>query len=126
MIMGFIDTQRALGRAVEPICQVLREQGCQVAARSYRRWHARTTASSATSVTSAALVEERVSGRVLELAYLMNTIHQIVFDPDGRLTAEGLYGRRKMTALAPVIHEIGELVAKWRAGLGGRSPSVLA
>ncbi len=88
--MCFIDTQRVQGRAVESICQVLREQGCQVAARSYRRWRARTISASAVG---------RVSGRVLELAYLMNAIHRIVFDADGRLAAEGLYGRRKMTAL---------------------------
>ena len=34
--MGFIDTMRAEGHAVESICRVLREQGCQVAARTYR------------------------------------------------------------------------------------------
>ena len=38
MIMGFIDTLRAEGYAVESICRVLREQGCQVAARTYRDW----------------------------------------------------------------------------------------
>ena len=36
--MGFIDTMRAEGHAVESICRVLREQGCQVAARTYRSW----------------------------------------------------------------------------------------
>ena len=36
--MGFIDTMRAQGHAVESICRVLREQGCQVAARTYRSW----------------------------------------------------------------------------------------
>ncbi len=35
---GFIDTIRAEGYAVESICRVLREQGCQVAARTYRAW----------------------------------------------------------------------------------------
>jgi histone H3/H4 len=38
MIMGFIDTMRAQGHAVESICRVLREQGCQIAARTYRSW----------------------------------------------------------------------------------------
>jgi hypothetical protein len=36
--MGFIDTMRAEGHAVEPICRVLSEQGWQVAARTYRSW----------------------------------------------------------------------------------------
>jgi len=37
-MMGFIDAMRAEGYAVESICRVLREQGCQVAARTYRSW----------------------------------------------------------------------------------------
>jgi putative transposase len=36
--MGFVDAQRAEGHAVESICRVLREQGCQVVARTYRSW----------------------------------------------------------------------------------------
>ncbi len=36
--MGFIDTMRSQDHAVESICRVLREQGCQVAARTYRSW----------------------------------------------------------------------------------------
>ncbi len=40
MIMGFIDTMRAEGHAVESVCRVLREQGCQIAARTYRAWRA--------------------------------------------------------------------------------------
>ncbi len=38
MIMGFIDTMRAQGHAVESICQMLREQGYQITARTYRSW----------------------------------------------------------------------------------------
>ena len=38
MIMAFIDEQRDQGRVVESVCKVLREQGCQVAARTYRAW----------------------------------------------------------------------------------------
>jgi putative transposase len=34
--MGFIDTLQAEGYAVESICRVLGEQGCQIAARTYR------------------------------------------------------------------------------------------
>ena len=36
--MGFIDTMRSQGHAVESICRVLREQGCQIATRTYRAW----------------------------------------------------------------------------------------
>jgi len=38
-MMGFIDVQRSEGHAVESVCRVLREQGCQVAARTYRSWN---------------------------------------------------------------------------------------
>ena len=36
--MGFVDTMRSQGHAVESVCRVLREQGCQIAARTYRAW----------------------------------------------------------------------------------------
>jgi len=36
--MGFIDTLRGEGHAVESVCRVLREQGCEIAARTYRSW----------------------------------------------------------------------------------------
>ena len=85
MIMGFIDAMRAEGHAVESTCRVLREQGCQVAARTYRAW--RRQAPAARTVGDAQLVE---------------TIKQLcwVRDEQGvlRLTPEGLYGRRKLTA----------------------------
>ncbi len=86
MIMGFIDSLRAEGRAVESICRVLREQGCQVAARTYRAWRSRQP--SARTVSDARVVDQ-----VRDLAWTVG--------PDGRrrLTPEGLYGRRKMTAL---------------------------
>ena len=38
--MAFIDQLRARGFAVGSICQVLRNQGVQVAARTYRAWKA--------------------------------------------------------------------------------------
>jgi len=65
---------------------VLSEQGCQVAARSYRAWRARRPA--ARTVTDAMVVDT-----IRELAWTL--------DPYGRrrLAPEGLYGRRKMTAL---------------------------
>ena len=30
-MMGFIDTMRSRGHAVESVCRALREQGCQIA-----------------------------------------------------------------------------------------------
>jgi putative transposase len=83
--MGFIDAMRADGHAVESICRVLREQGCQVAARTYRAWRTRPPAD-----------------RTISDAQVVNAIGDIAWtvDADGRrvLAAEGLYGRRKMTA----------------------------
>lgn len=38
MILAFIDQPRADGHTVESICGVLRQQGCQIAARTYRSW----------------------------------------------------------------------------------------
>ena len=89
MIMDFIRSQEQAGRAVESVCAVLREQGLQVAARTYRAARARAAA---------------VSAQVLAMAYLMNAIHTLAFvwDPATarfRLRPEGLYGRRKITAL---------------------------
>lgn len=85
-MLGFIDQMRAEGFAVESVCRVLREQGCQIAARTYRSWK---RARPATRTITDALVLDKVR----DLAW--NT------DAQGRrqLTPEGLYGRRKMTAL---------------------------
>lgn len=46
--MGFIDSMRAQGHAVESVCAVLREQDCQVAARTYRAWRSQRPADSGT------------------------------------------------------------------------------
>src|SRR5215207_7270296 len=84
--MGFIDTLQAEGYAVESICRVLREQGCQIAARTYRAWRA----------------ARQPAARTVSDATVINAIFDASFttDSDGRrrLTPEGLYGRRKMTA----------------------------
>lgn len=66
---------RAAGYRVESICTVLREQGVQVAPRTYRNW--KTAAPSA---------------RTLSDAYLTDALLATVGNP------EGMYGRRKMTA----------------------------
>jgi len=88
-MMGFIDTMRSEGHAVESICRVLREQDCQIAARTYRAW--KTGAVASRTVTDA-----QVQGAVRHAAWTTATIagHQ-----RRKLTPEGLYGRRKMTAL---------------------------
>ena len=79
---------RIEGHAVESICRVLREQGCQVAARTYRAW-SQPKRVLADRVVSDAFVEDKVR----ELAWTI--------DEHGcrRLTPEGLYGRRKMARL---------------------------
>ena len=84
--MGFIDTMRGQGHAVESVCRVLREQGCQVAARTYRAWRA-----------------ARPRVRTLTDAAVEDLVRAAAWTTDHtgrrRLTPEGLYGRRKMTAL---------------------------
>lgn len=82
MIVAFIDEQRAKGRAVEPVCQVLREQGVQVAARTYRAWRTAPP-----------------SNRDLEDAVIIDAILAARIDENGKPTPESMYGRRKMTAL---------------------------
>jgi putative transposase len=79
---------RAEGHAVESTCRVLREQGCRVAARTYRAWISSDRAVSARVVTDA-----QVADLVRDLAWTVGA------DGVRRLTPEGLYGRRKMTAL---------------------------
>ncbi len=70
------------------ICRVLRQQGCQVAARTYRSW-----VQSGRSPADRTITDAMVIDRVRGLAWTV--------DADGvrRMTPEGLYGRRKMTAL---------------------------
>jgi transposase InsO family protein len=79
---------RGEGHAVESICRVLSEQGCQIAARTYRAW-SRSTRPVAARTISDAVVEDKVR----QLAWTV--------DEHGcrRLTPESLYGRRKMTRL---------------------------
>jgi len=66
---------RAQGFGVEPVCAVLREQGCQVAPRTYRAWK-----------------KALPSTRTIADAYVTHAIRAT------KDTPEGLYGRRKMTA----------------------------
>jgi putative transposase len=86
--VAFIEELRGEGHAVESICRVLTMQGCQVAARTYREWKR---------------VGRPVAVRTLTDAQVMDTVRDIAWTTDTdrrrRMTPEGLYGRRKMTAL---------------------------
>lgn len=88
MIVAFIDDQRAQGHAVESICRVLREQGLAVAARTYRAWKQ---------------ADRVIAGRTHSDAQVLDAVRDLAWATDSqgrrRLTPEGLYGRRKMTAL---------------------------
>ena len=81
--MGFIDSMRRQGHAVESVCRVLCEQGCQVAARTYRAWR-----------------RARPSTRDVADAYVMNAVLAACYVwKDGvkdAATPVLLYGRRKM------------------------------
>ena len=85
--MGFIDQMRAEGHAVEPVCRVLTEQGCQIAARTYREWKRPTKAVAARTLSDAV-----VQDKIRDTAWTIDAHGQ------RRMSAEGLYGRRKMTA----------------------------
>jgi transposase InsO family protein len=74
--MSFIDDMRSDGHAVESICRVLREQGCPVAARTYRAWRAPSRPVATRMVSDAVVIDALLATRN---------------------TPEGLYGRRKMT-----------------------------
>ena len=93
--MGFIDQMRAKGHTVESVCRVLRQQGCQIAARTYRSW--RTSHAAARTLTDAAVMDA-----VRSAAW--TTDHQ----DRVRLAPEGLYGRAKMLAL---LHRTGHPTA---------------
>lgn len=70
------------GHGVESTCHALREQGMQVAPRSYRAWK-----------------RQPPAARVLADAAVIDVFHQLrQRDAKGRPSPEVLYGRRKMTA----------------------------
>ncbi|MEF2978097.1 IS3 family transposase [Subtercola sp. YIM 133946] len=70
-----MEEQRVKGRAVESVCQVLRSQGVQVAARTYRAW-------------KRAQPSQRDKADAVIIDALLNEVAK----------PEGMYGRRKMTA----------------------------
>lgn len=71
-----------MGRSVGSICRVLREQGVQVAERTYRAWK-----------------RAQPSARDLADAVVIDAILAVRVDEHGQATPESMYGRRKMTAL---------------------------
>lgn len=74
--MAFIDDMTSQGHTVESTCRVLREQGCPVAARTYRAWR-------------------QPGRRIAERTVTDATVIDLLISTQG--TPEGLYGRRKMT-----------------------------
>lgn len=80
--MSFIDTMRTQGHAVESVCRVLSEQGCQIAARTYRAWCIRPPAA-----------------RTVSDAVVIDKILTLTQTADGQPEPEALYGRRKTAAL---------------------------
>lgn len=90
MIIAFIDQQRSRGCAVESIVRVLRELGVMIAARTYRDWRSGRVAD---RTVSDAQVVDAVRDLAWETAVKTGAIRL------RRLAPEGLYGRRKMTAL---------------------------
>jgi len=74
--MAFVDDMTAQDHTVESTCRVLREQGCPVAARTYRSWKQPGRTVAARTLTDAVLADLLIGLKD---------------------TPEGLYGRRKMT-----------------------------
>ena len=58
MIVAFVDEMRSEGHAVESVCRVLREQGCQVAARTYRAWASPRRPVAARTISDAAVIDQ--------------------------------------------------------------------
>lgn len=90
MIVAFIDDMRAQGYAVESICRVLRDQGLQIAARTYRLWKQHNRAVSQRTMTDAMVVDA-----VRDIAWTTTTTADGIVRR--KLTPEGLYGCGKMT-----------------------------
>jgi putative transposase len=88
LIVAFIDECRLAGLAVESVCRVLTEEGCQIAARTYRAWRQ---------------PDQLMAARTVTDAQVMNCVRGLAWTVDDqgvrRLAPEGLYGRRKMTRL---------------------------
>jgi len=134
--MAFIDAMRAEGHAVESTCRVLREQGCPVAARTYRAWRAGRVPAART-VSDAHLVDvllatkghpESLYGRRKMTAYLRRGGHSVAFCTVDRLMRSlGMTGIRRgkpvrTTVSRPDITRAGDLVNRvFTAGAPNRT-----
>ncbi len=78
---------RSQSHAVESVCRVLREQGCQIAARTYRA-----AKSGGRGCSARAISDARTVDAIRQVAWTTNAQGRRVLAP------EGLYGRRKMFA----------------------------
>lgn len=87
--MGFIDQLRSEGFAVESIIRVLRSQGVKIAARTYRSWRS-------------PVIAKRTITDAMPLDAVRDIAWEVEEHVDGttrrKMTPEGLYGRKKMTA----------------------------
>lgn len=89
-MMGFIDQIRAEGHAVESIVRVLQQQGVKIAARTYRAWRR-------PRIAARTITDAMVADAVRESAW--TTVIDAAGTERRKMTPEGLYGRKKMTAL---------------------------
>ena len=83
-----IEELRGQGFAVESICQILSAEGLKIAARTYRA-----RARSNQQVASRTITDAAVEGHIRQRAFTTDR------HGNTKLAPEGLYGRRKMTAL---------------------------
>ena len=88
--MGFVDELRSQGHVARSILRVLRQEGVKIAARTYRSWKHGT-------ISQRTVSDAHVIDAVRSAAWQVETL------PDGsirrKMTPEGMYGRKKMTAL---------------------------
>lgn len=88
MICAFVDEMRAEGYTVESILRVLRQQGLQIAARTYRAWK------SPVSIAARTVTHVLVEDKIRDVAWTTNSVTGQV-----QMMPESLYGRRKWVAL---------------------------
>jgi putative transposase len=123
--MAFIDDMRAAGHAVESTCTVLTEQGCKVAARTYRSWKQTTRPIATRMLTDAGLTDallgaqgtpESLYGRRKMTHWLRRQGHDVAFCTVDRLMGElGMSGVRRGKAVRTTIpaadgHRAGDLL----------------
>jgi putative transposase len=123
--MAFIDDMTAQGHTVESTCRVLREQGCPVAARTYRSWKQPSRTVAARTLTDAVLADlliglkdtpEGLYGRRKMTHYLRREGHQVAFCTVDRLMRDlGMNGVRRGKGIRTTVrardgHRAGDLL----------------